>query len=128
MTAEPYLTRLVNTRYLGTHPGVKDSIQGVAIELYEDRIAFVPGGTPKVLPWELVEGVEVLDAEEMQERITLTRLFVLGPFGLLWPKKTVFSYLVVTDSRGSWVFSVPGVTATGLRLGLARFEHLWVSP
>lgn len=119
------LTRLVNARYLGSHPGVADSIQGVAIEFRDDGVAFVPRGKPKFVSWAAVEKVEVLDAEQFQQRVTLTRLVALGPLGLLWPKKTVFAYLVVTDDRGDWVFSVPGLSSAELRLGLARLEHLW---
>jgi hypothetical protein len=99
------LTRLRQARYLGSHPRVSGQVDRLTIEFRSDGIRMSAWRKPGVfLPWADVRALDALDVAEVR---ALTK-----------KKRTVESYLVVTDPDGQWIFAIPGLSPVELSSGL----------
>ena len=113
------LTRLRNTTYLGSHPGMpgqRDKVDviffDVGIRLGRRRDVLVD------LSWEEVVSLAADDREHLEKRVTVSRLLVLGIFALAAPKNESGSYLVIEAVDGTYVLLVPGLRSIELASGL----------
>jgi hypothetical protein len=113
------LTRLRQARYLGSHPGVSGHADGLTIEFRTDGLRMFAGHNPGIfVPWADVRALDALDLTEVRDHVTASRVLLLGLLAFGAKKRTVQSYLVVTDADGQWIFAVPGLSSVELSSGL----------
>jgi hypothetical protein len=104
------LTRLKQARYLGSHPRVSGQVGGLTIEFRTDGLRVVARRKPEIfLPWSDVRALDALDASDVDQHATAR-------------KRTVTSFLVVTDAGGPWIFAIPGLSPVELRSGLQPLQ------
>ena len=117
------LTALRKTKYLGSHPKVSGQVEardvvftksGVVFEAKRKSIGF--------LPWATIVEVAADSREDIERRLTGTRIVFMGFFALMAKKETKVAYLVIRDNDGDWVFAVPGISAMELRSGLRALQ------
>jgi hypothetical protein len=100
------LTALRSATYLGSHPSATGQIEKIDVEFHTDGVTFLKGRSEiGSLPWSMVFNV---DADE-RGSLSMAR----GGKRL-----TTVAYLVITDSRGEWIFAISGLNAVELRAGL----------
>lgn len=103
-------------RYLGGHPNEQHRIGGTVVCLRAGGIdASKNGSTLMALNWSDVEYVEALPEVRVEQRLTATRLLLLGPIALFFPKRRPVSFLDVVDAEGRWRFALPGVSVAQLQ-------------
>jgi len=92
--------RVIGVNYLGGHPGHPNPINGCTIVFAPDDIAIEKGANLLFrLPATEVTALYVETEEEVNRRITATRILTTGVFALAIPKKTRGSVLVNLDTN-----------------------------
>lgn len=66
-------------------------------------------------PWSDISALEVEGPDQVEKRITMTRLVGLGIFALAAKKKSKTAYLTVTTSAGDFIFESEKLTPQELR-------------
>jgi hypothetical protein len=103
-------------RYLGGHPSEQHHIGGLVVCLRAGGVdASNNGNTLMALNWSDVEYVGALPEVRLERRLTGTRLLLLGPIALFFPKRRPVSFLDVVDAEGRWTFALPGVSVAQLQ-------------
>ena len=103
-------------RYLGGHPSEQQRIGGLIVCFRAGGVdASKNGNTLMALNWSDVEYVEALPEVRVERRLTGTRLLLLGPIALFFPKRRPVSFLDVVDAEGRWTFALPGVSVAQLQ-------------
>ena len=103
-------------RYLGGHPNGRHRIGGLIVCLRAGGVdASKNGTTLMALNWSDVMYVEALPKVQVERRLTATRLLLLGPIALFFPKRRPVSFLDVVDADGRWTFALPGVSVAQLQ-------------
>lgn len=133
------LTRLKNATYLGSHPERTGQEKHVDVTFFTqgvqaDRDRPTKSGQDTLMSrwWGEVYDLRAEDRDEIERRITASRLAVMGVFALAFPKKRGSSYLTVADEHGEWIFAIPNLSAMELSGGIrplqARVQHLMAQP
>lgn len=124
------LTKLKQTKYLGSHPRVSGQVEGVDVVFTRGGIVLRRAGKDLgSIPWSSVLELAADDRDAIERRTTATRLLVFGFIALLAKKETTVSYLVIREHDGSWIFAVPGIRAIELRSGLSGLQkYVTVNP
>ena len=113
------LTRLRKAKYLGSHPRVPRQAEDLDLVFTTAGITFQAGrANLGDIPWSSIHELVADTSEGVERRLTGTRLLLLGAFALVAKKETLFSYLIVRDAHGEWIFAIPGLSAIELRSGL----------
>jgi hypothetical protein len=117
------VTESGGVKYLGSHPRYSGQAEGLDLEFTEAGLRFSKGRRELgFIGWEHVRDLAADSRDGMEQRITATRVVLLGALALLAKKQRVLSYLIVTDSAGDWMFEVPGLSAIELDAGLRSLQ------
>lgn len=117
------LTRLRNTIYLGSHPEWTGQEKHVDITFFVQGVQVGRGEMTLMSRWwSEVSQLRAEDRDEIQHRITASRILVMGVFALALPKTRARSFLTVADARGEWIFSVPNLSSIELSSGIRPLQ------
>lgn len=102
------VTRIGPLNYLGGHPLRQAPEAGVSLALAPGRVGverITAGGLLFSVNLSEISAVEVETQEEVQQRVTATRLLVAGVFAFAWKKRTGGSIIVTLETpRGPLMF------------------------
>ena len=101
-------------KYLGGHPG-REKATTCTVTLDDDgfRARIVRNFIDE--PWSNVRAVEVDGPDEVQKRVTATRLLATGLFAFAFKKAKRLAYLTVTTADGEAIFETDNFTPEELR-------------
>ena len=134
----PRRINIADVSYVGALPDTRPCESGV-LEVSDERVAVLGGrvmddalgvSTPGefVLPVEQIIAATVEGPEQIEKRVTLTRLFLVGIFAFGWRKSEKRSFLVAETSDGIAIFECRSLVPLELRARLAswlgRFREL----
>ena len=89
---------------------VRGMNNGESMELYNDGINFDSGDTsvnPGKASWGLISSISLEDGEELEQRVTLTRVALLGIFALAAKKKSGGTKYITVEGDGFfWAMEV----------------------
>lgn len=127
MAADPnkLLSRLKKATCLGGTPEVPRQVGPVTVSFYVGGCAVRDKQNKLVYrrTWEELRGLWAEDLDELETRVTATRLAAMGIFALAVPKRQSRSFLTIVDAGGAELsFSVPGLSARELREGLRALQ------
>ena len=124
VAATPILRGL---RYLGGHPAARRGLDHV-------DVAFDPAGVHFSRRHELLGSIAwahvvdlAADAETTTSRLTVPRVWLLGVYAVLVPKRNRRVLLRVQDRRGAWLFTVDGIELDELGGGLRSVRATYAS-
>jgi hypothetical protein len=101
-------------KYLGGHPA-REKATTCTVTLDDDGVrARIIKGFLNV-PWSEVSAVEVDGPDEVQRRVTATRLMATGLFAFALKKKSKTAYLTITTTQGEAIFETDKMTPQELR-------------
>jgi hypothetical protein len=103
------LTRLHKLTYLGSHPERTGQLEHVTLSFFKAGVQ-ADGkrrNTMFARGWDELIDLRAEDRESLERKVTGTRFLLMGAWSLAFQKKTVVSYVSVTDASGDWVFAVP---------------------
>jgi Short C-terminal domain len=128
--------------YVGGLPGMRPSASSGVLELSDARVEIVGAveidevGNPVLyecaLPTSDITAAAVEGPEQVERRVTATRLFLVGIFAFAWKKSAKRSYLVIECATGVAIFECRSHTPMELRARLGpwlnRFRELSSPP
>ena len=117
--------------YLGTHPALSGDNKPEPADLVvtHEGVLFVRGRRELGgIPWSSVVSIHADDRDGVERRITATRVLLLGALAFVARKETRLAYLVIADSRGEWIFAVPGLSPIELEASVRTLQPLLTSP
>ncbi len=108
--------RFDEVKYLGSHPKVEGVFDSLKLGFFPDRVGmFTPKGKETVfVPAPDLRGLDVMDHDELESKVTFGRVLVLGAFALLAKKTRRSAFLEIRDPDGEWIFAVAGMSAVEL--------------
>ena len=123
--------------YVGALPNTLPTTTG-ALDVSDDRLAVVGARilddlgeyapADFTLPTDKITAATVEGPEQVEKRVTATRLFLVGIFAFAWKKSQKVSFLVVETKDGMALFECRSLTPLELRARLAawlsRFTQL----
>jgi hypothetical protein len=105
-------------KYLGGHP-CREKATTATVTLDDDGVRARVLKDFLNVPWSDVKSLEVDGPDEVQRRVTATRLLATGVFAFALKKKTKTAYLTVTTPDGEAVFETDKMTPQELRAKVA---------
>ena len=91
-------------RYLGGHPALSKQRDG---QLYVDESGLkVKAKSGPSVPWKEIHSVAIEGPEQVERRITATRLLLTGPLALGWRRQEKTAFVVVQGEFGEFVFQI----------------------
>lgn len=101
-------------KYLGGHP-CREKATTATVTLDDDGIRARVLKDFLNVPWSDVKGLSVEGPEQVEKRVTVTRLLTTGLFAFALKKKSKTAYLVVTTPEGEAVFETDKFSTQELR-------------
>ena len=112
---EKALLTFHKVRYLGSHPRVPREQEKLDFSFFAEGVALAVPRHPGIrLVWSDLKSCEVLTQDQLNERVTVTRVALLGALALVAKKSTTHSFVELEDAKGLWVVAVPGRSAIEL--------------
>lgn len=110
-------------KYLGGHPG-RDKATTCTLTVDDDgvRARIVRNFLDE--PWSAVSALDVEGPDQVQRRVTATRLVATGLFAFAFKKAKRLAYLTVTTDAGEAIFETDAFTPEELRAKLAFADDL----
>lgn len=99
----------------GTFTVSSDGIRFVAISILANKLVFQH-------PWSEVLEVEVDGADELQKRVTVTRMFLVGLFAFALKKKTGEIYAYINTPTNNYLLRIPKKSAPEVRAIFGPFR------
>jgi len=121
------LTALRRTRYLGSHRSSPGQIEDVDIIFTRDEIRMRPRRRPesqRVVSWDDVLSLKADSYEEIERHVSAIDVLTIGPLAAFTQDRTVYSFLILEDTNGEWIFAVPNLSHIELRAGLGPLQQL----
>jgi hypothetical protein len=108
--------------YLGGLSAIPNPLSGLSVTTNPAGIIANTSNRPRIhIPWAEVNALAVEGSQQVQSRITVTRLLASGPLALGWRKRLTSAFLVVElRPFGEVVFSSPRFTEPQLRARLSN--------
>lgn len=101
-------------KYLGGHPA-REKPTTATVTLDDDGVRARVLKDFLNVPWSEISSVSVEGPDEVQKRVTVTRLLTTGIFAFALKKKSKTAYLTVTTSDGEAIFETDKMTPQELR-------------
>lgn len=117
---------LRDPRYLGGHPAAPAALDRIDVHFEETGVRFDRRGEQLgTISWDRVRDLTA-DAESVRSRMTVPRVWFLGIFAALFPRRDRSVLFRLADDRGALLFEVDGIGLDELREGLVeiRRRHL----
>jgi hypothetical protein len=109
---------VLKAKYLGGHPSQpKDKV--VSLKVDETGVIASSIRPYLTLEWDDIEDLAVEGPDQVEKRVTMTRLLTLGIFAFGAKKKQKLAYLVAKTHDGEAIFEVDKVTPEELRAKLS---------
>lgn len=106
------------TKYLGGHPA-REKATTATLTIDDDGVRARVIRDFLTVPWSDVAGLEVEGPEQVERRVTVTRLLATGIFAFALKKKQKVAYLTVTTPDGEAIFETDKFTPEELRARLS---------
>lgn len=111
-------------KYLGGHPD-REKPTTATVTIDDDGVRARIVRPFLEIPWAEITGLAVEGPDEVEKRVTATRLLATGIFAFALKKKSKHAYLTVTTETGDVIFETEKMTPQELRArlspALARF-------
>jgi hypothetical protein len=101
-------------KYLGGHPG-REKATTCTVTIDDDGVRARVVRNFIDVPWSEVRAVEVDGPDEVQRRVTATRLLATGLFAFAFKKAKRLAYLTITTDDGEAIFETDDFTPQELQ-------------
>lgn len=108
----------LKAKYMGGHPA-REKATTATLVVDDDGVTARVVRPFLEVPWSDVSNFEIEGPEQVEKRVTATRLLTLGVFAFAAKKKSSVAYVTVGTSEGDAIFEVEKTTPLELRAKLA---------
>lgn len=105
-------------KYLGGHPG-RDKATTCTLTIGDEGVRARVVRNFLEVPWSAVTSIDVEGPEQVQTRVTATRLLATGLFAFAFKKEKRLAYVTVTTTDHEVIFETDKFTPQELRAQLA---------